>query len=55
MNQQGMIVTNDRMQTSIPGIFAAGDIRHNSIRQVVAAAADGATAAVSLKSWIDEG
>jgi thioredoxin reductase (NADPH) len=55
MDPQGMIVTDDRMQTSVPGIFAAGDIRHNSIRQVVAAAADGAIAAVRVKNLIDEG
>ena len=45
---------NDRMETSVPGIFAAGDIRHNSIRQTIAAAGDGAVAAVNAKKWVDE-
>jgi thioredoxin reductase (NADPH) len=34
------------MQTEVPGIFAAGDIRQDSIRQSISAAGDGATAAV---------
>jgi thioredoxin reductase (NADPH) len=50
----GMIIVDDRMETSVPGIFAAGDIRHNSIRQTIAAAGDGAVAAVNVKKWVDE-
>ncbi|MDR1776831.1 MAG: thioredoxin-disulfide reductase [Desulfovibrio sp.] len=42
---QGFIVTDTEMRTSIPGIFAAGDIRSKLCRQVVTAAGDGATAA----------
>ncbi len=49
-----MITVNDKMETSVPGIYAAGDIRHNSIRQTVAAAGDGAVAAVNAKRWVDE-
>ncbi|OSB08008.1 thioredoxin-disulfide reductase, partial [Clostridium botulinum] len=46
INEAGYIKTNDRMETNIEGIFAAGDIREKSLRQVVTAAADGAIAAV---------
>ena len=35
LDDTGAIVTNDRMETGVPGIFAAGDIRSNSIRQVI--------------------
>jgi thioredoxin reductase (NADPH) len=48
----GAIVTNDRLETSVPGIFAAGDIRSGSIRQVVGAAGDGAAAAVNAGKYI---
>jgi len=48
----GSIPVNPQMETEIPGIFAAGDIRQGSIRQVVAAAGDGAVAAVSAERFL---
>ncbi len=48
------IITNGRMETKIPGIFAAGDIRHDSARQAIAAAGDGATAAIYAEKFITE-
>lgn len=53
LDEQGRIIVDAGMQTKIPGIFAAGDIRSGSIRQTIAAAGDGATAAVSAKKFID--
>ncbi|MDD2484654.1 MAG: thioredoxin-disulfide reductase, partial [Eubacteriales bacterium] len=41
------------MRTNIPGVFAAGDIRRKSLRQVVTAAADGAIAAVHAEKYIE--
>ena len=41
------------MQTGIPGVFAAGDIRVKSLRQVVTATADGAIAAVQAEKYVD--
>jgi thioredoxin reductase (NADPH) len=52
LDATGAIVTDDRMETNVPGIFAAGDIRSNSIRQVIAAAGDGATAAIYAERYI---
>ena len=46
LDEGGYIITNDRMETNIPGIFAAGDIRQHSARQAITAAGDGATAAI---------
>ncbi len=44
----GFIITDTEMRTSIPGIFAAGDIRSKNCRQAITAAGDGATAAQSV-------
>ncbi len=51
----GWIVTGERLQTSAPGIFAAGDVRDTPLRQVVTAAADGAVAAMSAYHYIETG
>lgn len=50
--EHGYIKTDDNMHTSIPGVFAAGDIRVKSLRQVVTAAADGAIAAMQAEHYI---
>ena len=52
LDKAGYIITNDRMETEIPGIFAAGDIRLNSAQQAITAAGDGATAAVFAEKFI---
>jgi len=54
LDEMGFIVTDELMRTSVPGIFAAGDIRHNSIRQVITAAGDGAAAASSAFKYLYE-
>jgi thioredoxin reductase (NADPH) len=48
----GHIITNEKMETDVPGVFAAGDIRLNSVRQVITAAGDGATAAVYAQRYL---
>jgi len=52
LDEGGYIITNELMETQIPGIFAAGDIRHNSARQAITATGDGATAAISAEIFL---
>jgi thioredoxin reductase (NADPH) len=52
LDEEGYIITNELMETKIPGIFAAGDVRHNSARQAITAAGDGATAAISAARFL---
>jgi thioredoxin reductase (NADPH) len=54
LDEAGFIVTDEMMRTSVPGIFAAGDVRHNSFRQVITAAGDGAGAAMSAFKSVKE-
>jgi len=48
----GYVITNNKMETAISGIFAAGDVRHNSARQAITAAGDGATAAFYAEKFL---
>ena len=54
MDDEGYIITNEKMETSVPGVFAAGDVRQKKVRQVITAAADGAVAAQLAKSYLKE-
>ncbi len=52
LNEGGFIVTDKFMQTSVPGVFAAGDVRDTPLRQVVTACADGAVAATKAIEYV---
>jgi len=54
LDETGLIKTNELMATSASGIFAVGDIRKNSARQVSSAVGDGATAALSAFKYLRE-
>ncbi|MBC2575179.1 thioredoxin-disulfide reductase [Peptostreptococcus canis] len=54
LDPQGYIITNENCETNIPGIFAVGDIRKKSLRQIITAAADGAIAVHSAEKYILE-
>ncbi|WP_129596182.1 thioredoxin-disulfide reductase [Anaerophilus nitritogenes] len=53
MNDVGYVITDVEMKTNVEGVFAAGDIREKSLRQVVTATADGAIAAVNAEKYIE--
>ncbi len=53
LDEHGFIVTDCEMNTNLPGIFAAGDIRSKLCRQVITAAGDGATAAHSARLYLE--
>ncbi|WP_461201628.1 thioredoxin-disulfide reductase [Anoxybacillus sp. TBDG-1] len=54
MNENGYIETNELMETKVPGIFAAGDVREKSLRQIVTATGDGSIAAQSAQHYVEE-
>ena len=52
LSPEGFILVNDQMETGVPGVFAAGDIRAGSARQVSSAVGDGATSAISAERYL---
>ena len=54
LNDQGQVVVNLKMETSVEGLYAAGDLRIDAPKQVVCAAGDGAAAAINAISYVDE-
>ena len=54
LDEQGYIVTNEVMETNLPGVYAAGDLRPKILRQVVTAVADGAIAATVAEKYVEE-
>ncbi|MCM3124047.1 thioredoxin-disulfide reductase [Mesobacillus sp. AQ2] len=53
-NSNGYIETNEQMETKVPGIFAAGDIREKTLRQIVTATGDGSIAAQNAQHYVEE-
>ena len=54
LNKQGYLVTNEKMETKLLGVFAAGDVREKELRQVATAVGDGAIAGVAAEKFIAE-
>lgn len=52
LDERGYIITDDEMRTSVEGIFAAGDVRNKTVRQVATAVGDAVTAATSARKYI---
>jgi len=53
INELGFVITNDKCETSVPGIFAAGDLRQKFANQIVVAAADGCIAALAAAHYVE--
>jgi thioredoxin reductase (NADPH) len=53
LDEYGFIIADLNMETSVPGVFTAGDVRNTPLRQVVTAVGDGAIAAVSAENYIE--
>jgi thioredoxin reductase (NADPH) len=54
MDDGGYILTNENCETSVKGIFAAGDCRKKLLRQITTAVGDGATAAFAAEKYLEE-
>ena len=54
LDPNGFIITDEKMHTSVPGIYAAGDVRGKVLRQLVTAVADGAVAAIEASKFLEE-
>jgi len=54
LDEIGFIKTNDRLETAIPGVFAAGDVRSGATMQIATATGEGATAALHIREYLDE-
>ena len=53
INQNGYVITDNKCETDVPGIFAIGDLREKYARQIITAAADGATAALAAAHYVE--
>ncbi len=53
LDQQGFVIADSSMQTSVPGVFAAGDVRNTPLRQVATAVGDAAIASFSAEHYIE--
>ena len=54
LDEQGLIKTNQHLENSMPGVFARGDVRSGATMQIASAVGEGATAALSIREYLDE-
>ena len=54
LDESGHIVTDQKMETAVPGIFAAGDVRSQFVRQVTNAVGDATTAALAADAYVEQ-
>jgi thioredoxin reductase (NADPH) len=54
LDVDGFVIVNNDLETSVPGIFAGGDVRSGSVKQIAAAVGDGAAAALSIRGYLSK-
>ncbi len=54
LDKIGLIITDENLQTAIPGVFAAGDVRSGATMQIASATGEGATAALKIREYLEE-
>lgn len=54
LDEIGFVKTNERLETAIPGVFAAGDVRSGATMQIATATGEGASAALYMREYLDE-
>ena len=53
LDEIGLIKTNDRLETNMKGVFAAGDVRSGATMQIASAVGEGATAALRIREYLE--
>lgn len=53
LDNQGLVVTNEHLETEMPGVFACGDVRSGATMQIASAVGEGATAALAIREYLD--
>ena len=53
LDEVGFVITNEGLETSMPGVFAAGDVRQGSTMQIASAVGEGATAALRIREHLE--
>lgn len=54
LDEQGLIKTNDKLMTNLPGVFASGDVRSGATMQIASAVGEGASAALSIREYLED-
>lgn len=54
LDERGMIITDERLATNLPGVYAAGDVRSGATMQIASATGEGATAALMIRAYLDK-
>lgn len=53
LDEYGLVVTNGKLETSMPGVYASGDVRSGATMQIASAVGEGATAALAIREYLD--